>query len=276
MYQKYCFDFENNIIKDETSLQKCTILLVALLYQSFHSGCTLVSDKGLSVITTISKEKLAIVDTIFLDVCIHFPYCPKIENISDEVKCIFPLFLAYVKPKSITGHNKDIRHYKETSVQTVPKTLINEGITMSPSSLMHEEEDPYTDYKTIVRLQERPTRKVDIIQVEETRENGNDIVDGKSQYDRRDHENFINGQSKFTSHGSSSLPSSVPIKGVPGLYASVQPLTSRLQSAGRGSNGEIVNGIRGTNGVISEVEDNSEPSTVRSVKMFILSAKSSI
>ena len=173
---------------------------------------------------------------------------------------VLPSLSAYVKPKgSASQHSKDIRHYKETSVQTVPKTLKNEGITLTPSSLIQEDEDPYTDYRTIVRLQEKPTRKVDIIQVEETREHiDDDIVDGNIQYNGGQQISALNGQSVFTSHSST-----VPIKGVPGLYASVHPVTSRSQSAVRGPDGVVVNGIKGTNGVISEVEDDSESSTVR-------------
>ena len=182
-------------------------------------------------------------------------------------------FSAYVQPKSTNGKNsrngvsKDSnrhRRYREASVQTVPKTLIDDGATLTPKTLLtHEEEDPYTDYKTIVRMQEKPTRKVDIIQVEETREDDEfiDVIDGRDNYGRRvGLVSAVNGQSGFTSRASPSLP----IRGVPGLYASVQPMTSRSQSAMRTSDRTVlVNGIPGTNGIISEVEDDSVPSTVR-------------
>ena len=190
--------------------------------------------------------------------------------------CLNNVISAYVKPKSTNGKSsrngvsKDSnrhRHYRETSVQTVPKTLIDDGATLTPKTLLtHEEEDPYTDYKTIVRMQEKPTRKVDIIQVEETREDDEfiDVIDGRDNYGRRVGlvSATMNGQSGFTSHASPSP--SMPIRGVPGLYASVQPMTSRSQSAMRSSDRTVVvNGIQGTNGIISEVEDDSVPSTVR-------------
>ena len=180
-----------------------------------------------------------------------------------------------MKPKGISGKSsrngvpKDSNrhhhsHYKETSVQTVPKTLIDDGVTLTPKTLLpQEDEDPYTDYKTIVRMQEKPTRKVDIIQVEETREDDEfiDVFDGRDNYGRRvGLVSTVNGQPGFTSHTSPSMP----IRGVPGLYASVQPMTSRSQSAMRSSDRTVaVNGIQGTNGIISEVEDDSVPSTVR-------------
>ena len=190
--------------------------------------------------------------------------------------CLNNVISAYAKPKSTNGKSsrngvsKDSnrhRHYRETSVQTVPKTLINDGATLTPKTLLtHEEEDPYTDYKTIVRMQEKPTRKVDIIQVEETREDDEfiDVIDGRDNYGRRVGlvSTTMNGQSGFTSQASPSP--SMPIRGVRGLYASVQPMASRSQSAMRSSDRTVVlNGIQGTNGIISEVEDDSVPSTVR-------------
>ncbi len=111
-------------------------------------------------------------------------------------------------------------------------------------------DDPeYTDYKTIVRLRENPLRKVDIIQVEETRE---DLEAMK-----------MNGLRK-----QGSQEAGVQVGGIP-LYATVQPTKAdgilRRMSAVVGTNGRLVNGLSSDG-----EEEDSDASTFRSVLYAIL------
>ncbi len=111
-------------------------------------------------------------------------------------------------------------------------------------------DDPeYTDYKTIVRLRENPLRKVDIIQVEETRE---DLEAMK-----------MNG---FRKQGSQEA--GVQVGGIP-LYATVQPTKAdgilRRMSAVVGTNGRLVNGLSSDG-----EEEDSDASTFRSVIKAII------
>ncbi len=206
-----------------------------------------------------------------------------------------------------------------------------------PKTAIQDEEDPYTDYKTIVRLQERPTRKVDIIQVEETREDETgqltnlvirsdaenfsvgsgreSSIELEGQLRRspvggeQEDLDFLGGRNSSTSGHLKQMGFGVhelrqqtvsrqPLKGVPGVFASLEPNVSRtvrsdvdgvLRSEGVGTptsndtdnevailsdrtafsrphntiNSPSTNGPKaagGTNGMVSEAEENGESS----------------
>ncbi len=145
---------------------------------------------------------------------------------------------AYVKPKvqdqpRQNGHG---RQSGQTGVRTLPKSHIDEvDHSLSPGRSINSEEDLYTDYRTIVRMQRSPTRKVDIIQVEETREEDTEEDEGEIHVIQDRTSAF--GAKLILNEGQSTVSSEHrevysqgrgrrPIKGVPGLYASLEPMRS--------------------------------------------------